>query len=666
MGLSDALRYLSRFYRRGSKHKRSNSPTSPAQEDLTPNDPTSAQPSPSVPAGELGEENVKVAGNLLSSGPNQHIWESQSSQAVLENKGLTEPAKNASTPSKSAIESLQIEKSGGRSRGSPMRSIASDSSNHEISPENRLTSETRDEEHKRALGIADGNHACDESDIQHSPSQKTRQSSNQTLLSDKSCATVQHDPSKRCRSPIATIDSRIPSENDNPFADKHAIGKRSNRTSLDAVLKPSGVSFIGRGPNSCSSNGPHRSDSDGWQSAHAPGPSRISSGSSNHLSNRIVSGTVVPQRDTLRLTALNRLNISFEFLGMVLPTKSQETNRNSEQEDDLPKRSSSLLGRIRSVKSNLGLNRKNSGRRVLRRIQTVANLAAQHPIGELKGKSLEYLARLGGLGHLDLPEGYGPETLALPICFASSMRYLLENGAGVYNLHDYHVDNDVVCSLYSKYANQVLSAAMIKDTIDKTTRAAKQPTALVPPPHDPSGRNTSFVHDVSTVFRHLLCGVPGGILGSMYLCTVLQKIQKHRFESSSVAKDPYRNEYCSDLPLPTAAKIRLIALALAAFTNDMQLELICSVFGLLSFTVDQNARLRSSPNYDDNICYMLPDSDSLDSAFSFVLVDPKSIGFTADENNVVEDPGINHEGLVKMIIDHWKDIYVQLTKLGGF
>lgn len=99
-----------------------------------------------------------------------------------------------------------------------------------------------------------------------------------------------------------------------------------------------------------------------------------------------------------------------------------------EEEDDLPKRSNSLLGRIRSVKSSLALNRKNSGRRVLRRIKTIANLAVQYPIGELKGKSLEDLARLGGLGYLNLPEGYGPRTLALPICFASAMGYLLEHG----------------------------------------------------------------------------------------------------------------------------------------------------------------------------------------------------------------------------------------------
>ncbi|OJD14660.1 hypothetical protein AJ78_05013 [Emergomyces pasteurianus Ep9510] len=666
MGFSEALRYLSRFYRRGSKHKQ-NSTTSPVQTDLAPNDPTCVQTGPTAIASEPGQEDLQVEGDPVRSASDHQILENQPSQGIQEIKGPIEPVKKANTPSKSPFENLQIEKSGGRSRGSPIRSLVSDSSKHEISPANRITSETRDEDYKCVTGPAERKHAYVESEMEHNPSQSTRQSSNQTLLSDKSCATVQHDPSKRCRSPIATIDFRIPSENDSPFSDRHAIPKRPDRTSSDDVFKPSGkLTIVEHGPNSCSSNAPHRSGSGGWQPAHAPVPSRISSHSSNHISNRIVSGTLIPQRDTLRVTALNRLSISFEFLGIVLPTKSQETNRNSEPEDDLPKGSNSLLGRIRSVKSNLGLNRKNSGRRVLRRIQTFANLETRYSIGELKGKSLEDLARLGGLGYLNLPEGYGPRTLVLPICFASAMRYLLEHGTGVDDLHDYHVDNEVVCSLYSKYANQVLSAAMIKDTIDKTTRAARQPTALVPPADEPTGNNVSFVHDVSTVFRHLLCGIPGGILGSTYLCEVLQKIQKHHFEPSSVVKDPYRNEYHPNFPPPTAAKIRLIALALAALSNDMQLELICSVFGLLSFTVDENAKLRNSPNYTDNSCHMLPDSNSLDAAFSFVLVDPKSIGFTADENNVVKDPEINHEGVVKMIIDHWKDIYVQLARMGAF
>ncbi|PGH34947.1 hypothetical protein GX50_02185 [[Emmonsia] crescens] len=677
MGFSEALRYLSRFYRRGSKRKRSNSSTSPVQTEPTPNDPTHAQTSPFVTVVEPGQDDLKVAGNLVRntsdqqigvSRPGQALAQPPERQAVQENKDPIEPVKKASTPSKSPFENLQIEKSGGRSRGSPIRKPrVSDNSEHEISPADRLTSEPGDENYKDSAGPARTNDTCVESDMEHNSNQSTRQSSNQTLLSDRSCATVQRDPSKRCQSPIVTIDSRIPSENDSPFSDKHAIRKRSDMTSSDDVLKPSGnLAFAERGPNSCPSNGPHRSGSGSLQSAHGPVPSRISSRSSDNISNRIVSGTVVPQRDTLRFTALNRLNISFKVLEIIAPTKFQEKSPNSEEEDDLPKRSNSLLGRIRSVKSSLALNRKNSGRRVLRRIKTIANLAVQYPIGELKGKSLEDLARLGGLGYLNLPEGYGPRTLALPICFASAMGYLLEHGIGVYDLHGHYVDNDVVCSLYSKYASQVLSAAMIKDTIDKTTRAAKQPTALVPPPDDPSGRNTSFVHAVSIVFRHLLCDIPGGILGSMYLCEVLQQIQKHDFKTSSVVKDPYRNECRPDFPLPTAAKIRLLALALAGLTNDMQLELICAVFGLLSFTVDENARIRTSPNYNNNSCFILPDSDSLDAAFSFVLVDPKSIGFTADENRVVKDPEINHEGLVGMIIDHWKDIYVQLTRMGGF
>ncbi|EGE81012.1 hypothetical protein RJZ56_001205 [Blastomyces dermatitidis] len=663
MGFSKALRW---FSRRRSKHKRSNSTTSPIQTEPTISDPKHSQTSPFVTVIEPSQEDLNATDNLVSNASNQQIGESRQAQAlvqapehqaVLDSGHPVEPVKKASTPSRSAFENLQIEKSGGRSQGSPIR-ICQSSNDHEdeILPASSLSSEIEDENHKSTAGLSKGKDVCLEYNQENKPNESTRQLSNETMLSDVSCATVQRNPSRYCQSPIATVDFRIPSENDSPFSDRHAIGRRPDMSGSENVLKPSGsLALVERGPSTCSSSEPHRPDT-----------RRVPRRSSDIISNRIVSGTAVPQRDTLRSTASNRLHTSVEVLEIVLPSKSQDEATNLAEGDSLPKRSDSFLGRIRSVKSNLGLNCRNSNRRTLRRIQTFANLPRQYHIGDLNGKGLEELARLGGLSYLDLPEGYGPRKLALPTCFASTMGYLLENGIGIYDLHQKHDDNDVVRSLYSEYAHQVLSAAMRKDTIDKTTRAVRQPNALVPPLDKPSGRNMRFIHDVSTVFKHLLCGIPGGILGSVYLGKVLRQIQQHEFKTFSVIKDPHRREYRPDLPLPKAAKIRLIALALAALTSDMQLDFICAIFGLLAFTADENAKVRNAPDYNNNSFFTLPDSESLDGIFGFVLVDPSSAPLIPDENFILQDPGICYEGLVKMIIDHWKDIYVQLSWMEGF
>ncbi|KAG5300761.1 hypothetical protein I7I48_00558 [Histoplasma ohiense] len=675
MGFSDALRYLSRLYRRSSKSNRSNITAPSVQTKPPTNDPKHTQTCPFVTVIEPRQEDRKLADNHIPRIPsNQLIDRIQPSQALAESRQVVreskipiETVKKARTPPKSHFENLQIEISSGRIRGSSVyKSRVLDHSEDKILSDG-LRGAIGDENHQGTAGPVPSKDDCVESNPGHNSSKPKREFSNQTLLSDESSDTVQRNPSKRCRSPIATMDSKILSENDSQFSDIQSI-RGSCMISSDNILKPSGLfAFSERDPNSCSRSESHRSCDGSAQSTCVPVPSRISTRSSENISNRIVSDTTIPQRHTLRSTVLNRLRISIDVLGIVLPTKSQENIPNPvEEAAGSPRRSDSFLGRIRSVKSNLGLNRNNSGRRALRRIQTFANLPVQYHIGELRGKRLQDLARLGGLSYLNLPEGYGPRNLALPTCFASTMGYLLENGVGVYDLHDSHDNNDVVLSLYSEYANQVLSAALKTDTIDKTTRAVRPPTTFVPQLGNHSGRNTGFMHDVSMVFRHLLCGIPGGILGSVYLGEVLQRIQQHEFKTSLVIKDPYRSEYRLDLPLPTAAKIRLIALALTGLTNDLQLNLICAVFGLLSFTVDENAKICNAPDYKNNSCSILPDSQSLDRIFSFVLVDPRSITLIPDGDSNLKDTRICYEGLVKMIIDHWKDIYMQLTWMEGF
>ncbi|ODH46398.1 hypothetical protein GX48_07525 [Paracoccidioides brasiliensis] len=680
MGFSEALRYLSRYYhkdRRGARHRHTNSTASPMRTESTANDATHVQTSPYVTVIHVRPEDLEVADLLIrrrasdrqmserrpSEGSPQP-YESESVQAK-ESPIEPEPAKKASAPSKSHFEPLRIEKSDKHSRGSPLRiSQVWGDSRKQISPASHHTGkiwDRGDQNHEKPPSPAHGNNRCSESNnLETSPDQSTRQSSNQTMQSDGSWATVQRDPSKRCKSPIATIDSRTPSENKNPFADRHALRYSFDVTSSEEIPQPHRQLSCGnREQNSCCNN--RRSLSVFWQSSRGHVPPRASSRSLDEISSRIFCGPGAPRRERIRSRAIIRFNTSAEGLGIVLPTKSGREMINSEG-DCIPERSNSILGRIRSVRSNIGLRHRNSAKRTLRRIKTMANLTLRYPIDQLKGKSLEELTRLGGKSYFDLPERYGPHALILPTCFSSTMNYLLKYGPGIDYLYEDHGDNEVVCTLYSQYADQVLSAETSMDKIDKTTRVVEQPTELMPPPGPTSAQGPGFVHDVSTVFCHLLCGLPGGILGSKNLCEVLQKIQEYDFENPLVARDAERGGYLPDLPLPMAAKIRLIAHALVAMTNDLQFDLICSVFGLLSFTADVNAKISSLRNFTTWL--KLPDSSLMAKRFSFVLAEPKSIRLAVDKDSVVGDPEMNTT--MEMVIDHWKDICLQFRRMGIF
>ena len=97
-------------------------------------------------------------------------------------------------------------------------------------------------------------------------------------------------------------------------------------------------------------------------------------------------------------------------------------------EDDGLEAPSSLLHRIRSVKSMLSIKHKYNVRRTLRHIETLASLTGNFRLGALKGKTLEELARLGGYSFLHLRAEYAPAPLKLPMFLAATAVYLLRHG----------------------------------------------------------------------------------------------------------------------------------------------------------------------------------------------------------------------------------------------
>ena len=220
-----------------------------------------------------------------------------------------------------------------------------------------------------------------------------------------------------------------------------------------------------------------------------------------------------------------------------------------------------------------------------------------------------------------------------------------------------------VAELYSHYAGQVLTAETSKGAIDSTTRGTDLPDAKLRPSNASMNR-TEFTHVVSTVFRHFLYGLPGGILGSRYLYRVLKDIYSHKFSRAGVSRDPGRQEYLPDTPLSTAAKTRLIALAIVAMSSEMQLELICAVFGLLSLTADEWTRITRSNSGATSIGsdegyrrrIFVTDAEFLGDVFGGLLTDPKSFGQTFMLGHVSLDGEVAVTDVATMLIQFWKEI----------
>ena len=111
----------------------------------------------------------------------------------------------------------------------------------------------------------------------------------------------------------------------------------------------------------------------------------------------------------------------------------------------------------------------------------------------------------------------------------------------------------VVNALYTYYCGTDKDSAHVS----RTFRSGNLPTHI-----------TYTVQDVASTFKKFLSTLPGGILGSLGVFDTFVAIH------SQVRSDPkYRH----------STKARLIALAVGTVQSHLRRELICAVFGLLSF-----------------------------------------------------------------------------------
>ncbi|KAB8242311.1 hypothetical protein BDV35DRAFT_384140 [Aspergillus flavus] len=141
--------------------------------------------------------------------------------------------------------------------------------------------------------------------------------------------------------------------------------------------------------------------------------------------------------------------------------------------------------------------------------------------------------------------------------------------------------------IYNHFARQVLSAENVHDRIEVTVRRGEMPVDLIRIlGHDTSCECSSQVLSVGWVFKALLAGLPGGILGSARLYRILVSICYGR-----IAESNERNGGCSgSLSPPGHTKMQAIGLAVLALTTPMQLNLICAFFGLCAMLLYETER----------------------------------------------------------------------------
>lgn len=215
-------------------------------------------------------------------------------------------------------------------------------------------------------------------------------------------------------------------------------------------------------------------------------------------------------------------------------------------------------------------------------------------------------------------------------------------------------DLSVAARIYDHFAEQVLSVEREEHKVDITMRGSEFPSETLGLDSESESflRGRFHVLSVACVFKQLLAGLPGGILGSIHLYRNLVNISTHQFpdEVAPALNREYRVSFTS------AAKSRAIALAIVALTSDMQLDLICAVFGLCAF-LDHEAhcvvdfyRRKRIPSI---ALTGLLDRDRLIQVFT-----PLLLGY--EEGTMDREVDAEAALVMKMMIECWRGVSKQL------
>ncbi|KAL2849061.1 hypothetical protein BJX68DRAFT_98648 [Aspergillus pseudodeflectus] len=514
---------------------------------------------------------------------------------------------------------------------------------------------------------------------------KVSDTTDKSVNSNNTSITVHRRPSKRMSMPITVVDRE--GNHPNPFGDI-LEGSHSERTGSNPFTEPSRMtetirqssSTFGSSENPFSSYPGHifelssSSSHSSWcypaisglNSWPTPADRRLATDSFNKLVSELYL-------DPLAIHSDNSVQNLAEGNGYWKhQSPSRSPNRVAEERalaaaEKLQRRRDRLIGRIRTMRSTIQIRSEPTLTRArsLRRMKTFSALPYQPCLmASLRGKPLETLARLGGYGLLTLPGDFAPTTLSLPVCFVAVITYLRCFAPPVPHLFVDPGDVETATQTYEYFANQVLSAEKEKSKIHMTMRSSKMPSFLeegFQPGME--GRSPMQVLSVAFTFKHLLAGLPGGLLGSIQLYRVLVNICYGR-----VSQGPaQRTGSClAGLSPEDYAKARAISLAILALTSSMQLNLICGVFGLCTLLLHETERIseldrrqgrRSSRRVSGCIADRLS-KDRLAATLGPLLTETSRLGGPDTFHAIQEE--IESQRVVGLLIGNWRSISRQL------
>ncbi|KAL7933930.1 hypothetical protein V8C35DRAFT_327419 [Trichoderma chlorosporum] len=164
------------------------------------------------------------------------------------------------------------------------------------------------------------------------------------------------------------------------------------------------------------------------------------------------------------------------------------------------------------------------------------------------------MVRLTRKSVLSLAPAFSPYPLTIPTCIRATAHYLAQEPAteGLFRVSG---SFKTVKALFTYYID-----AGGSDLYICTTYQPDMPAFI---PHR--------VHDVASLFKRTLSCLPNGILGSLSLFDALLAIHSHLQKPSEVPPQK-QMRMCA----------RLMALAIGSVESQMQRDVICAVFGLLS------------------------------------------------------------------------------------
>ncbi|KAJ5656229.1 hypothetical protein N7507_008179 [Penicillium longicatenatum] len=476
-----------------------------------------------------------------------------------------------------------------------------------------------------------------------------RTSSAHTVLSQESnhtTATVNRHPSQRIPVPIKELEddvfwssllnfekdhTHLPEPSD-PFSDGKNIESRhqpgassrySDRSQRQSELSAHSQVEAERQPSS-KFHTSHQSI------ANATRVSSISS----HASRGSRLSRVDPSKASLAFDALAaQLNLAISIQGddPVIPTSEEKPEQT---------RRRTRFGRMRPTQSNQTLGEVSYTTSKLRRTKTFANLGHRpSPMSSLRGKSVEFIARLGGHSYLILPSNLAPAPLKLPACIVAMVVYLRTSAPHSTELFIEPGDMKAAARLYNHFAKQVLLAERDADKIALTTR-------VIALPHVEAESNAAAVLSVGWVFKELLAGFPGGILGSVRLFQVLYGIY---------------------LAGPAnAGCIQLITFAIMALTGEMQCALICAVFGLLTSLLQKTEKMEEERRtHPGNLVRPVANGlqpDGLARAFGPLLISGCDRDRAAQRSVEQE---VEEQRVVGLLLAHWRGVSRQLREWTG-